>query len=118
MYGDHDKALTASPHELKPNSLFWARSQACTSGQHNPVDARRHSRHFLSDGRQREGPPVSFQPDVRKTLPGRTGGSESEGSMIPTCGGVGVEEGWPTGGVEFLLPDPPAMISSVISLPP
>lgn len=35
-----------------------------------------------------------------------------------TCGGVGVEEGGPTGGVEFLLPEPPAMISSVMSLPP
>lgn len=35
-----------------------------------------------------------------------------------TCGGVGVEEGRPTGGVEFLLPEPPAMISSVISRPP
>lgn len=34
------------------------------------------------------------------------------------CGGVGVEEGGPTGGVEFLLPEPPAMISSVMSLPP
>jgi len=35
-----------------------------------------------------------------------------------TCGGGGVEEGRPTGGVEFLLPEPPAMISSVMSLPP
>lgn len=34
------------------------------------------------------------------------------------CGGVGVEEGGPTGGVEFLLPEPPAMISSVMSRPP
>lgn len=35
-----------------------------------------------------------------------------------TCGGVGVEEEQPTGGVEFLLPEPPARISSVTSLPP
>lgn len=35
-----------------------------------------------------------------------------------TCGGVGVEEGRPTGGVGFRLPPTPDNISSVTSLPP
>lgn len=35
-----------------------------------------------------------------------------------TCGGVGVEEGRPTGGVGLRLPPTPDMISSVMSLPP
>lgn len=69
-----------------------------------------------TDSRPRDSPVLSSAAPTVTT--GGGGGDGGGGGASLTCGGVGVEEGRPTGGVEFLLPEPPAMISSVMSLPP
>lgn len=104
------------------NKLFWAWSQGFER-ETPPNPCRRHRSNFLSEG---GGNMRGFHLICIRRFQGFTISSTrnrrhrkwEEVSVTPTCGGVGVEEGWPTGGVEFLLPDPPAMISSVISLPP